>query len=317
MKMFSKAQVVMSVNLLIMVLSLKVASASSALRSPYLKQQHTAEESGDVAVSTHDESIRKLLKADGRDLSMSADNYNDMIGDKFGDFDEIIQDEILQSRLLQGRDHQENSENSLGSESSKSKWNCFKKTDLEFVRQVEIDWGHTSGDAEWACNNWSSDCGNSPGGCQASPSGASNCGPSIVATMTSYDNLSSDDSHPGCFNDYCGTTPTFLDAVPVVAIHANNWPFDKYHNIEIKRSNGAVGIVQSWDFCADEDCPNGSCCTTNANIFGGNYLVDLERRTLQRLFGVTTWDGTREKVTVRICDSFDPAPIANKYGLKK
>jgi hypothetical protein len=132
--------------------------------------------------------------------------------------------------------------------------------------------------------------------------------------MTSYDNLTGDDSNPGCFNDYCGTTPTFLDAVPVVAIHQNNWPLDKYHNIEIKRSNGVVGIVQSWDLCADADC-NG-CCTTNAKAFGGNYLVDVERRTLQRLFGMTAWDQTFEKVTVRICNSFDPVPIANKYGLK-
>jgi len=150
----------------------------------------------------------------------------------------------------------------------------------------------------------------------ASPSSISNCGPVIIATMTSYDNLSGDDSHPGCFNDYCGTTPAFLEAVPVVAIHQKNWALDKYHYIEITRSsNGAVGIAQSWDLCADTDC--GGCCTTNAQAFGGNYLVDVERRTLQRLFGLSTWDQTWEKVAVRVCNSFDPAPIASKYGLKK
>ena len=32
--------------------------------------------------------------------------------------------------------------------------------------QVEIDWGHTAGDAGWACNSWISGCG---GNCKATP----------------------------------------------------------------------------------------------------------------------------------------------------
>jgi len=140
-----------------------------------------------------------------------------------------------------------------------------------------------------------------------------NCGPSIIATMTSYDNLSVDDSNPGCFQDYCGSTTTFLNAVPVVAIHEKDWTTSKYHYIEIQLSNGVTGTLQSWDLCADADC--SGCCTTNAQAFGGNFLVDVERRTLQRLFGITTWDQTFQKVTVRVCSSFDPAPIALQYGL--
>jgi hypothetical protein len=132
--------------------------------------------------------------------------------------------------------------------------------------------------------------------------------------MTGYDNLSGDDLNPGCFFDYCGTTSAFLGAVPVVAIHQNNWSVDKYHYIQVQQSNGIVVTVQSWDLCADTDC--GGCCTTNAKAFGGNYLVDVERRTLERLFGITAWDQTFEKVTVRVCNSFDPAPVAAQYGLK-
>jgi len=49
----------MSVNLLIIALTLLVASASGALRRPYLEQQHTAKESGDVDVPKLDE-VRKL-----------------------------------------------------------------------------------------------------------------------------------------------------------------------------------------------------------------------------------------------------------------
>jgi hypothetical protein len=222
MKMFSKAQVVMSVNLLIMALSLKVASASGALRSPYLKQQHTAEESAVIHMPIEDEAARILNRGDGRELSMLKDILDDETGeqhDSFGDFDEITQDR-QQPRQLNGRarEHTKGTEsiateplpafngtnetmtkpgasatgdlvlnNNTGevfdivktdptvsflvSGKKISTWDCFKKTDLEFVRQVEIDWGHTSGDAEWACNNWSSDCGNSPGGCQASSTG--------------------------------------------------------------------------------------------------------------------------------------------------
>jgi hypothetical protein len=102
--MFSKARVVMSFNLLIMALILSVASASGALRSRYLKQHHTVEESGDVAAPTLDEAARKLNKGDGRYESLSADNHNDITaGDNFGDKDEIIQDGNFLSRLLHGQ----------------------------------------------------------------------------------------------------------------------------------------------------------------------------------------------------------------------
>lgn len=35
---------------------------------------------------------------------------------------------------------------------------------------VTINWGHTAGDAGWACDNWISNCGNR-GGCNATGSG--------------------------------------------------------------------------------------------------------------------------------------------------
>lgn len=34
----------------------------------------------------------------------------------------------------------------------KSKWNCMKGTNV--IREAEIWWGHTQGDAQWACNEW-------------------------------------------------------------------------------------------------------------------------------------------------------------------
>lgn len=46
-----------------------------------------------------------------------------------------------------------------------SKWKCMQGTTE--VTTMDIWWGHTSGDAAWACNSWNSQCGNAAGGCTA------------------------------------------------------------------------------------------------------------------------------------------------------
>ena len=48
---------------------------------------------------------------------------------------------------------------------TQSHWNCYRQSDLKFVGQASIWWGHGVGDGVWACNSWVSDCGNSQGGC--------------------------------------------------------------------------------------------------------------------------------------------------------
>lgn len=138
-----------------------------------------------------------------------------------------------------------------------------------------------------------------------------------VATMSGYDNLSGDDKNPGSLVEYTGTTVAFLNAIPVVSIHMKDWKRDSYHYINIKRKDGTVRAAQAWDGCDDNDCDDGPCCTRNAKHFGGNYLVDVERRALKNLFGISKWDQTLEKVEVQICQRFDPAPIAKKWHLKK
>ncbi|MBD2451590.1 hypothetical protein H6G76_31630 [Nostoc sp. FACHB-152] len=45
-----------------------------------------------------------------------------------------------------------------------SRWACISRT--EYADKVDIWWGHTQQDAEWACNNWVPKCTND-GGCQA------------------------------------------------------------------------------------------------------------------------------------------------------
>jgi len=49
-----------------------------------------------------------------------------------------------------------------------SAWDCFRR-DGRFVNRVEIWWGHRPGDAAWACNQWTADCG---GDCVASGNAA-------------------------------------------------------------------------------------------------------------------------------------------------
>ena len=139
-----------------------------------------------------------------------------------------------------------------------------------------------------------------------------NCGGWQVGTLSGYDNLSDDDQNPGSLAEWVGTTQKFLTDIPVASIHLKDWKISKYHTIQIKRNN-VIKNVQSWDLCDDKDC--GGCCTKNAKKFGGNFLLDVERRTLKKVFGITKWDQTLEKIEFQICESFDPAPIAKKYGL--
>ncbi|KZL51010.1 hypothetical protein [Nodularia spumigena] len=48
---------------------------------------------------------------------------------------------------------------------AESNWDCYLNHQNNIkAGSVNIWWGHTEGDAAWACNNWISDCGNQ-GGC--------------------------------------------------------------------------------------------------------------------------------------------------------
>jgi hypothetical protein len=51
-------------------------------------------------------------------------------------------------------------------------WRCYvinRDNIPSLMGRVSIWWGHTPQDAQWACNNWISACGNS-GGCYATSS---------------------------------------------------------------------------------------------------------------------------------------------------
>lgn len=52
-----------------------------------------------------------------------------------------------------------------------SRWNCylFFGTQADYQGSVDTPWSDEVGAGVWACNNWISDCGNDPGGCEALP----------------------------------------------------------------------------------------------------------------------------------------------------
>jgi hypothetical protein len=117
--------------------------------------------------------------------------------------------------------------------------------------------------------------------------------------------MSSDNSYIGCFFEKCGISEAFLNKIPSAAVHSKDWSIAGYHVLEVNR-NGVVKKVNAVDMCADSDCPDKKCCTVNAQAFGGNFLVDLDRRALLNLFGESDWENEYSKIQVRICNSFNP-----------
>lgn len=61
-----------------------------------------------------------------------------------------------------------------GTNKPKTNWSCNRKDNRQHTGDVAIWWGHTPGDASWACNQWIAACKNN-GGCnaaKANPRGA-------------------------------------------------------------------------------------------------------------------------------------------------
>jgi hypothetical protein len=143
------------------------------------------------------------------------------------------------------------------------------------------------------------------------------CGPWQIGTMTGYNNSDlGDDPNAGSVAEFTGLTDEFYDNVPIASIDSSDFPSDKYHFVDIK-FKGTIGRVETWDECRNEDCPDGTdCCTQNKQEFAQpGYLLDLETRTAQRLFGIkNAEDSLNTKIEYRICGSFDPDPIANQFG---
>lgn len=154
----------------------------------------------------------------------------------------------------------------------------------------------------------------------------SSCGPWKTGTLTGYDNLDeNDDPSGGSFVEYGSpnriAAANFLNNVPVVSIHNRDWAANKYRYINIKYG-GKTAMVQVWDHCSNDWCPIGAgstCCDTNAAAFNGGdpFLLDVESRTLARLFGISDYSTTYYAAQYQICQGFDANQVASTYGYTK
>jgi hypothetical protein len=144
-----------------------------------------------------------------------------------------------------------------------------------------------------------------------------NCSGWKVGTLTGYNNSDeSDDPNAGNVMEFGGLTASFYNHVNMAAVDMSDWGDDSYHYVDVK-FNGVVGRVSVWDACRNEDCPDGTdCCTANKRRFATpGYLVDVEARTAQRLWGVADAENTlQDRIEYRVCGSFDPDAIAEQYG---
>jgi hypothetical protein len=117
--------------------------------------------------------------------------------------------------------------------------------------------------------------------------------------------------------EFTGLTDEFYDNVAMAAIDFSDWDADQYRWVDIS-FGGTIGRVGAWDACRNEDCPDGTdCCTENKERFATpGYLLDVETRTAERLFGVSDAEDTlNDRIDYRICGRFDPDEIANSYGV--
>jgi len=138
--------------------------------------------------------------------------------------------------------------------------------------------------------------------------------------MTGYNNSdSADDPNAGSVAEFSGLTDDFYNNVAIASIDSSDWPNDKYHWVDI-RYNGQTGRVGTWDMCRNEDCPDGtSCCTDNKQRYASpGYLLDIETRTAQRLFGIADAENTLSaQIEYRVCGAFEPDEIAEQYGVHR
>jgi hypothetical protein len=144
------------------------------------------------------------------------------------------------------------------------------------------------------------------------------CGEWKIGTLTGYNNSNlADDPNAGSVMEFTGLTEQFYNEVNMAAVDFSDWDGDKYHYVDVMWE-GQIGRVGVWDACRNEDCPDGTqCCTNNKERFAQpGYLVDIETRSAQRLFGISDAEDTlNDQIQYRVCGAFDPDQIANSYGV--
>lgn len=82
---------------------------------------------------------------------------------------------------------------------------------------------------------------------------------------------------------------SWVKANNIIAVHSKDGEKYKLKTIRLKQGDKTID-VKVYDTCSDKDCDN--CCTINAQKNGLNFLIDIEKYTMQRFGsgeGIIQW----------------------------
>ena len=167
---------------------------------------------------------------------------------------------------------------------------------------------------QWSCGSGSNQLfqistGSSSGGSGGSGGSSGSAGASSAGASTgtwSKANLTNFESYPDPGSDECvkfngctwagmfagvegKQTEAWVKAHNIVAVHSKD--FGKYSLKTLRLKQGSKLLdVTVYDECADSDC--SGCCTQNAKQNGLNFLIDIEKYSMQRFGsgdGIVEW----------------------------
>ena len=75
----------------------------------------------------------------------------------------------------------------------------------------------------------------------------------------------------------------------IAAVHSDDFSELELKTLRLRQGDKTIDVVV-YDMCADSDC--SGCCTTNASENGLDFLIDIERYTMQRFgtgSGIVEW----------------------------
>lgn len=143
-------------------------------------------------------------------------------------------------------------------------------------------------------------------------------------SISGYDVTSSDNGPSGKYmTPEFKLNKRFLENVPICAVHQKDWEKYKYHYLLVSVLHPTTKQVKSsvvyvMDFCKDSDCDEKdmNCCTKNANEFGFNFVIDLEKTSCQKKFG---FDPLKNLLVGKWLTlwKMDPSYFIGKYGIKR
>jgi hypothetical protein len=147
------------------------------------------------------------------------------------------------------------------------------------------------------------------------------------ASASGFDILTSDGGS-GNSKEFMALPPQFVSDIPLVAVHAKNFPNLKYHWLDILLVHPTTrqirrGQVYVFDECTNAACPPGSgktCCTTNARLIkqavgAPAFLLDLERHGTLRHFGFDLMTSSQGVIAIafRVLRYENPEIYQQKY----